>query len=163
MSKKKKSGRTQPRGWGEWCVGQYPTTDKPDHISQEQWEEMLKWREQTDCFVNDIFQVNIQEIKDVDGRPWTYLSIKRRDKKPIHDWRAFQRIKNELVGEEYEAIEIYPRESELIDEANQYHLWVMEKGRISPVGFRYGRMTCTPEEAAAIGARQRAFDNEETQ
>ena len=156
MSKKKKSGRTLPKAWGDWHIGDY-STDKPDNISQEQWEEMLKWREQTRCFVNDIYQVNMQEIKDTDGRPWMYLSIQRRDKKPIHDWRAFQRIKNELVGEEYEAIEIYPRESELVDEANQYHLWVMEKGRISPVGFRYGRMTCTPEEAALVGAKQRAF------
>lgn len=156
MSKKKKSGRTQPRAWGEWYHGDY-STQKPDHISEEQWEEMLKWREATQCFVNEVYQVNIQEIKDTDGRPWMYLSIKRRDKKPIHDWRALQRIKNELVGEEYEAIEIYPRESELIDEANQYHLWVMEKGRICPVGFRGTRMTCTPEEAELIGAKQRAF------
>jgi hypothetical protein len=156
MSKKKKSGRTQPRAWGEWHNGDY-STDKPDHISQEQWEEMLKWREATQCFVNEVYQVNIQEIKDTDGRPWMYLSIKRRDKKAIHDWRALQRIKNELVGEEYEAIEIYPRESELIDEANQYHLWVMEKGRICPVGFRGTRMTCTPEEAALVGAKQRPF------
>jgi hypothetical protein len=157
MSKKKKSGRTLPKGWGDWYVGEYPNSGKPDHISQEQWEEMLKWRAETKCFVNDIYQVNVKEIKGEDGHYWMYLSIKRRDKKPIHDWRALQRIKNELIGEEFEAIEIYPRESELVDEANQYHLWVMEKGRISPVGFRYGRMTCTPEEAALVGAKQRAF------
>jgi hypothetical protein len=157
MTKKKKSGRTQPREWGEWYIGDYSNAGKPENITQEQWEEMLKWREETKCFVNDLYQVNVKEIKDEDGRPWMYLSIKRRDKKPIHDWRALQRIKNELIGEEFEAIEIYPRESELVDEANQYHLWVMERGRISPVGFRYGRMTCTPEEAALVGAKQRPF------
>lgn len=159
MAKKKKSGRTQPRSWGQWYVGSYPTTEKPDNISDEQWEEMLRWRNETECFVNDVYQVNIMDVKDDDGNRWKHLSIKRRDKKPIHDWRALQRIKNELIGEEFEAIEIYPRESELIDEANQYHLWVMSMGRISPVGFRHGRMTCTPEEAALVGARQRAFDN----
>ena len=42
MTKKKKSGRTQPRGWGEWHIGSYPNTGKPDHISQEQWEEMMR-------------------------------------------------------------------------------------------------------------------------
>lgn len=157
MAKKKKSGRTQPRTWGEWHIGNYPATAKPDHISQDQWEEMMRWRQETECFVNDVYQVNMKDIKDEDGHTWKYLSIKRRDKKPIHDWRALQRIKNELVGEEYEAIEIYPRESELIDEANQYHLWVMEKDRICPVGFRGTRMTCTPEEAALVGAKQRPF------
>jgi hypothetical protein len=159
MTKKKKTGRTLPREWGEWGVGEYPATQKPDFMSQEQWEEALRWRRETTCFVNEIYQVNIQDVKDDSGGVWKWLSIKRRDKKPIHDWRAMQRIKNELVGEEYEAIEIYPRESELVDEANQYHLWVMPKGQISPVGMRGGRMTCTAEEAAAVGARQRPFDN----
>lgn len=159
MSKKKKSGRTQPREWGEWGIGEYPVKEKPDFMTDEMWAEALRFRNETTCYVNEIFQVNIQDVKDDQGHTWKWLSIKRRDKKPVHDWRALQRIKNDLVGEEFEAIEIYPRESQLIDEANQYHLWVMPEGRISPVGFRSGRMTCTPEEAASVGARQRAFDN----
>jgi hypothetical protein len=41
----------------------------------------------------------------------------------VHDWRDLQRIKNELVGPECEAVELYPAESRLVDTANQYHLW----------------------------------------
>jgi hypothetical protein len=53
------------------------------------------------------------------------LAIKRADKKPIHSWSVLQRIKNEIMGPERIAIEVYPKESELVDTANIYHLWVM--------------------------------------
>lgn len=52
-----------------------------------------------------------------------HLSIRRQDRQPCRDWRDFQRIKNQLAGPEYEAMEIYPAESRLVDMANQYHLW----------------------------------------
>ena len=69
----------------------------------------------------------------------THLSIKTHDKEPISDWRDMQTIKNELIGKEYEAVELYPAESRLVDTANQYHLWVMEKpldeGGYFPFGF----------------------------
>lgn len=80
---------------------------------------------QDEIWINNEYQVNIN--KNVTGfnesvKIW-HLSIKRRDKEPIHDWRDLQAIKNMLVGEEYEAIEIYPAESRVVDTANQYHLW----------------------------------------
>ncbi|MGR9527665.1 DUF7694 domain-containing protein (plasmid) [Priestia megaterium] len=46
-----------------------------------------------------------------------------------------QRIKNEIFGEEYTAIEVFPKESELVDEANMYHLWVLPKGMNLPFGI----------------------------
>jgi hypothetical protein len=66
---------------------------------------------------------------------WVYLSIKRIDQQPIHDWRDLQRIKNELVGPQCEAIELYPAEERLLDAANQYHLWVSPDPKFRfPVG-----------------------------
>lgn len=44
-----------------------------------------------------------------------------------------QRIKNELLGDEYEACELYPAESRLVDGANQFHLWAIN-GQF-PFGF----------------------------
>ena len=83
-----------------------------------------------------------------------WLSIKRHDKEPIHDWRDLQRIKNEVVGEKAEAMEIYPAESRLMDASNQYHLCALHVG--IPLGF-VGRAVKTPEEAELVGAKQRAF------
>jgi hypothetical protein len=53
----------------------------------------------------------------------TELSIRRVDRTHITDWRHKQRIKNEIAGEEVEAMELYPAMSRLMDTANQAYLW----------------------------------------
>jgi hypothetical protein len=68
-----------------------------------------------------------------------HLSIKRIDKAPIRNWRDLQRIKNELCGPECDAVEIFPRESQLVDTANQFHLWVFATYEF-PFGFKDGRL-----------------------
>lgn len=40
-------------------------------------------------------------------------------------WAEKQRIKNEIFGEEALAIELFPKNSALVDQANMYHLWVL--------------------------------------
>lgn len=88
--------------------------------------------------MNSLYQVNIRKLPPpVEGWPdILHLSIKRRDKAVIHDWRDLQRIKNEVVGPECEAIELYPAESRLVDSANQYHLWVFHNPQFRfPVGW----------------------------
>ena len=52
----------------------------------------------------------------------TELSIRRNDRKPSMDWRDMQWIKNQLLGPEIEAVQIFPAESRLMDAANQYYL-----------------------------------------
>ena len=56
------------------------------------------------------------------------LTIKRSDLEPIRTWRVIQDIKNAIMGEESVAIEIYPKESEVTDTGNLYHLWVFRPG-----------------------------------
>jgi len=56
------------------------------------------------------------------------LVIKRRDGKPIGDWRTLQDAKNQAVGPEREAVQVFPPESEVTDTANLYHLWVFRSG-----------------------------------
>ena len=38
-------------------------------------------------------------------------------------WKEKQRLKNELLGEGFTAIEIMPPEEEVVDEADAYHIW----------------------------------------
>ncbi|WP_444876696.1 DUF7694 domain-containing protein [Brevibacillus daliensis] len=40
-------------------------------------------------------------------------------------WAEKQRIKNELFGTERVAVEVFPAQSELVDEANMYHIWLL--------------------------------------
>jgi hypothetical protein len=74
----------------------------------------------TTVWINDTYQVQRREL---DGG-LVHLNIRRRDGGAIlRDWRHFQQIKNELIGEECEAIELYPAESRKVDTSNKYHLY----------------------------------------
>jgi hypothetical protein len=64
-----------------------------------------------------------------------HLSFKVHDRQAHHDWRDMQRIKNEICGPEYDAVEIFPAESKLVDSANQYHLFVFKTFKL-PFGFQ---------------------------
>lgn len=104
-------------------------------ITQVELDEILqimaKDRHQAEIFLNDIYQV----ARYHDGAI-IHLSIKRRDRRPIHNWRHLQEIKNQLVGEENEGLEIYPAESRKVDGATQYHLWCFADPTVRiPIGF----------------------------
>lgn len=83
---------------------------------------------------NHRYQVIVREHPDGPFGPYVHLTIRSRDGSTRHDWRDFQRLKNELVGEETEAVELYPAESRLVDTANHYHLWVFRTYRF-PLGM----------------------------
>ena len=54
-----------------------------------------------------------------------HILIQRRGQGKIGStrFRIFQDIKNQIVGENCEAVEIYPAEDRLRDMADTYHLW----------------------------------------
>jgi hypothetical protein len=73
-----------------------------------------------------------------DGLGWVWhLSFRRLDRQPIgrEHFRDCQRIKNQLLGPEACAFEIYPPESRLADTSNQYHLYAYDDLRAFPFGF----------------------------
>lgn len=57
------------------------------------------------------------------GFPYWISFRDHRSTADVHDWRVMQGIKNALVGPEAEAVELFPAESRLVDESNQFHLW----------------------------------------
>lgn len=62
----------------------------------------------------------------------THLAIRRLDGNVTRSWADLQRIKNELTGAERTAVEVFPPESELLDGADMFHLFVLEEGRGLP-------------------------------
>lgn len=40
-------------------------------------------------------------------------------------WPEMQRIKDEIAGPDATAVEVYPPQSEIVDQADMYHLWVL--------------------------------------
>lgn len=71
-----------------------------------------------------IVQIFVSQIRN--GRRYKKIMIRRSDSEPIYSWQDLFRIKNELFGEEKEAIQFFPKKSELIDQANLYWLWIEE-------------------------------------
>lgn len=104
-------------------------------------------------------------LEFVDGS--MHLDFKRNDRAAVRDWRHFQAIKNEVAGPDREAIEIFPREANLYDGANEYHLWVLPPGQESPLGLagpaQLGDAINTHDHArylqiGATGATQRGWE-----
>lgn len=89
---------------------------------------------------NDLYLVGVWRDKNEKGKVVVQLSIKRHDGKPITpDWGHKQEIKNQLVGRDCEGVELYPAESRRVDQANQYHLWVIEDPTFRfPFGWKGG-------------------------
>ncbi len=122
-------------------TGQIVTVGLPDMPVGTVWE-------------NSRFVVVARDCGGTDENKMVWLSIKNADNSARHDWRDLQRVKNELVGPEAEAAELYPAESRLVDNANQFHLWCIIGSRF-PFGFEERLVSeSTP------GVTQRPFDQD---
>lgn len=119
-------------------VAAHSGQDKP-HLGNEVW-------------LNDEYQCVVSYLGPRARADTLHLSIKRADGTPAHDWRELQAIKNEVAGWEREAIEIYPGESRLVDEADQTHLWVLPVGETVGVGFPERKVMTDDERREKIEA-----------
>lgn len=109
------------------------------------------WGRCISIHVSSLYVVLVYERATALGQV-VHLAVRRADSKPGIGWSHLQRIKNDLVGPERLAIEIYPPESEIVDEAHMYHLWVLPIGHALPFGLKgpVGLMAAT---AVAMGGR----------
>lgn len=152
-----------------------PKRKKPKKLRREKWtpfedvtERLLQRKPEyfatggDRCFVNSRYEVTLtfvgadddgNTIESMDGALW--LSIKRRDRVWIRDWRELQRIKNEIAGPEREGVELYPAESRMVDTSNQYHLWVLPKGQNFPFGYKERLVM---QDTSGMKAKQRQFE-----
>ena len=133
----------------EKIVKSYP------HMTIEQAKMGLHRDIYAEIYVNDIYQVAVYRNEEADelvhldelkGR-CTWLSIKRRDKRPVNNWQDMQTIKNRLVGVDCDAIQIFPAESRMVNMANQYHLIVLPSDASLPFGW--GRRSVDTENRNA--------------
>ena len=67
-----------------------------------------------------------------------HMQIRRNDANAHIGWAVMQRIKNELIGPDRIAVEVYPKQDQVIDQANIYHLWVLPEGFELPFGIHKG-------------------------
>ena len=76
------------------------------------------------CWTNGRYAVQVEEMGCIApfGRV-KHLAIKINQGPHDRDWQEFMRIKDQLAGPEWNAIEFYPRRSAIVDQADMYHLW----------------------------------------
>ena len=109
-------------------------------IKREAIEKVLDEAANDEIFLSECgtYQVHVGRNcpNGFGGEPMTRLSIKRVDREPLQDWRVLQEIKNAIMGDECEAIELFPAESRLVDTANQRWLWCFNNPKVRvPIGF----------------------------
>ena len=76
-------------------------------VANQSYEEALLGLMSGETWQNDIYVAAVRHF-DIPNTPTAHLMIYRKDSLPRHDWRHFQRIKNDIIGEECEAFELYP-------------------------------------------------------
>jgi hypothetical protein len=138
-----------------------PHAETPDNERWTEFEEAIVYRDGVRVefpdgevtFRNN--QYTVTRVTHDNGS--AYLTIKRNDRHWKHDWRHLQRIKNELLGTDVEAVELYPDEARLVDEANQFHLWALPPGVRYPLGFEEREVH---DSQGADGAKQRPLSVE---
>lgn len=101
--------------WGGWRKTPLPNGIPDGH----------GWcREIREAWANNLYAVLIRPFADANGEEVIHLAI-RTISQLEPPWRDMQRIKNEICGEESTAVSVMPPASELIDDADMYHMWVL--------------------------------------
>lgn len=117
------------------------------------------------AFRNNLYLVGVSRtvsagffMQGPDGRPQgvpiVHLIISRHDKKQP-PWRDLQRIKNELVHPESDAVELYPSVQREIN-LSQTMLWCMPPGYKMPVGLAPAAAVPSPDEEIVPGHIRRS-------
>lgn len=118
---------------------------------------LADYQAQCEMWKNDLYQVQVRRRPE-DGL--VHINIRRLDGAAvIRDWRHFQQIKNELLGPECEAVEIYPAESRKMDTSNKYHLWGYSDPAFRfPIGFDGRAVTYDQYDSPGMRQRPESFD-----
>lgn len=141
----RRKGRTVPAPWTN------PATDRPADWGPWEWRPQVvdpRNRQVRDgvargivapagltrACLNDVYSVMFLELTTDWGRI-DHLMIRRHDTGTDVPWADKQRIKDELLGPERVAIEVYPARGDLVDQAPIYHLWILPKGFELPFGL----------------------------
>lgn len=138
----KKRGNPAAQGWDPIIVSEAVNPSTPmakvffESKGERHYYRYRQPQKAVDCFAFYNRLYNGVALVFEDGS--MHFSFKRNDRAAVRDWRHFQAIKNSVAGPEREAVEIFPPESELVDGANEYHLWVLPEGVQSPLGLRGG-------------------------
>lgn len=100
--------------WGEWERLSFP----PGTVGRRGWPAEISI-----AYRNKVFSV-LWRVLD---RGVVHLAVSSLSgDRPA--WKEMQRIKNDLVGCPWTAVEVYPPQHEVVDGADMFHIWVLPTG-----------------------------------
>jgi hypothetical protein len=112
--------------WGKWTGGTVTARNRSSGEPSGVWS----------LFQNDLFIVTCVPFQCDWG--WCVHVVMRLkpDATPLSGltWAVKQQIKDELLGPHRVAVEVFPPQAQLIDQADAYHLWVLPDGFQLPFG-----------------------------
>lgn len=124
----------QPWKWEPMSRGELIADPQLAELAERNPDVAEVLDEVSEVWLNNHYVVTVRRYPT--GQPDVMsLSIRRIDRKPVHSWRDFQRIKNEIAGRDVEAFELYPAWKRTVDTANQYWVHCLRPGVELPVGF----------------------------
>jgi hypothetical protein len=80
------------------------------------------------------YRVQIVEVR----APWGFtrhMKVQRADGKSGISWDDLQRLKDEHLGPDILAVELYPPAHRVVDELNMRHLWEVPE-HVLPIGLK---------------------------
>ena len=124
----------RPPEWGPWESRPYLVSHSEAHTRgmppwMERWAANIKG-----AWVNQVYSVQVFDHLSSWG-VITHLLVRPHDMQPVHRWSDLQRIKDDLVGVDRVAVEVYPAAKDMVDVANIYHLWCLPAGFELPFGL----------------------------
>lgn len=118
------------------------------------------WLAEVDrCYRNRAFAVLVRDV-DTEWGPVLHLAIRNASGSEI-SWSSKQRIKDELVGRDRVAVEVFPSREQLVDGANMYHLWALPEETALPFTLKGEVAPDDADPAAPRAAVDRAESRRE--
>jgi hypothetical protein len=116
--------KRKKKNWDDVLWAPFEEIDPP--IGDDLPDALRGFGEGEKWLANSIYVVRVRMLQST--APFggvIHLTVVTHDHQPRHDWRELQRIKNEIVGEAVEAVEVFPSEDRLVDCSNAYHLFCL--------------------------------------
>ena len=108
--------------------------DQIPDISDERIDDLMN----DETWGNDRYTVSVHFL-DGDRDGFVELAVHNRNRTPHIPWRHLQQIKDEVVGADREAVQLFPAEGRLVDTANEFWLYVYPVGK-APMRNRRTRL-----------------------
>jgi hypothetical protein len=106
---------------------------KPLSLEERRWPDSLG--NFVEAWVNNVVSVQVY-LRDT---PWGFvrhLGVRRHDGAELAGWDLLERVKNEVVGQDSIALEVYPPARDVVDLAPMRHLFVVPESFPVPLTIK---------------------------